>query len=202
MSNHLIRVMPSMCVAGVGLMLLSACGAGITALPETVSVTLPDNTVVEVTEGSGAPSLANSKWQFIRTAGNAQGAVFAVIRFGPNGELEAFENNTLASNIFGEEIIFDSSRRETKQFGLSYAAATYGAETNDSSGFTFEGRFTAFAGGLVAGEATASATAEYDGDDKSVVVGKFSFSSQVTLIEMPEAEVEDEFNFMGIRVEE
>jgi len=177
------------------------CGAG-TALPDTVSVTLPDNTVVEVGEGSGAPSLANSKWQFVRTAGNAQGAVFAVIRFGPNGELEAFEENTLATNILGDEVVFDNTRRATKQAGLSYAAATYGAETSDQSGFTFEGRFTAFAAGIVAGDGSASATATYDENDKSVVFGKFTFSTRVTLIDMPEANMDDEFDFTGTRTAE
>jgi len=202
MTARFLRVVQYALFLPVGVGFAGGCGVGATALPEALTVTLPDNTVVEVEEGSGAASLANSKWQFVRTAENAQGAVFAVIRFGPNGELEAFENNTLATNILGDEIVFDNTRRSTKQFGLSYAAATYGAETNDGAGFSFEGRFTAFAGGLQAGEGTANATATYDENDKNIVRGRFSFTTQVTLIDLPDANMDEDFSFMGTRVEE
>jgi hypothetical protein len=178
------------------------CGVTSTAVPEEVTVLLPDNTEVTVEAGSGAPSLANSKWHFYRVAENAQSTPFATIRFGPEGNLEAFEDNTLAANIFGDEIVFDNTRRATKQAGLQYLAATYGAETRDATGFTFEGRFSALAAGLEAGQATASASATYDPMDADVVRGTFSFSSRVTLISLPEANQDDQFPFMGTRVSE
>ncbi|MEK6674481.1 MAG: hypothetical protein AABZ47_02375 [Planctomycetota bacterium] len=179
---------------------LNGCGSDKDILPEGVSITLPDNTVVNVQEGGGAPSLSNSKWQFFRTANNAQGAAFATVVFGSDGNLEAFEENTLASNIFGDEVIFDNTRRATKQAGLQYIAATYGAETNDGSGFAFESRFSAFFAGIEAGAATASATAEFDPDDPDTVRGTFNFSSRVTLIDLPDANLDDEFSFMGARL--
>jgi len=79
---------------------------------------------------------------------------------------------------------------------------TYGAETSDGTGFTFEGRLTAFAAGLQAGYATATATGTFDPDDPNTMTGTFSYSTRVTLISMPEANVDEEFTFIAHRVVE
>ncbi|MGB0716985.1 MAG: hypothetical protein ACPGXK_13975 [Phycisphaerae bacterium] len=176
---------------------VAGCNNG---LPATVDVELPDGTVVETTLGSGVISFADSKWQFFRTSSTGQGAPFVTIVFGPNGELAAFEDNTIASDIFGTEILFDGATHPTNQVGLSYAAATFGASTSDSSGFTFEGRVTAFLAGIQAANATASASGSFDGDDIDTVTGTFAFSSEVTLLDIPEGNIEDTYNFIGRRV--
>ena len=188
--------------ASLVLFVLPGCGSRRASLPSSVIVELPDGTTAEVDQGAGAASLANSKWQFFRTAGSAQGLSFVTIVFGPEGNLESFENNTIASEILGTTIIFDGQLHSASQQGLQYAASTYGAETADGTGFTFEGRMTAFAAGIRAGEATANATGTFDPDDPDTMTGTFSFSMRVTLLSIPEANQDDEFSFIAHRVQE
>ena len=152
--------------------------------------------------GSGVISLADSDWDFFRGTGDPGGAAFVRVRFGSDGNLESFLDNTIASEIFGSEIVFDGQRHATAQPPLEYAAATYGAETSDSTGFTFEGRLSAYAAGFEAATATATAMAEFDDSDPNIVRGTFSFTSQVLLFaEMfPQGNMDDEFLFVGRRV--
>ena len=169
-------------------------------MPAAVTVELPDGTEVRATQGSGVISFANTEWDFFAVAGNAQGAAFVRLVFGSNGELTAFENNTLASNIFGSTILFDGARHNTTQQGLQYAAATFGAETSDATGFAFEGVVTAFAAGFEAATANASAMGEFDPDDPDIIRGTFSFSSRVTLLDIPEGNQDFDLNYEGRRV--
>ena len=180
---------------------LTGCGSG-SSVPSSVPVTLPDGTTVNVTMGAGVDTLADTEWGFYHAAGGARGAAFVTVRFDSNGSLAGFENNTIASGIFGDTILFDGQTHATSQPGLSYAAATYGAETSDSMGFTFEGRLTAFAAGFEAAAVTATATAEFDPDDPNTVHGTFAFTSEVLMFEemFPEGNMEDEFPFRGVKV--
>ncbi len=119
--------------------------------------------------------------------------------------MEAFENNTFGSEIFGTSIIFDGQLHATAQDGLSYAAATFGAETSDATGFTFVGELNAFAViiGKVA-EATATATGTFDADDPDVMTGSFSFEYDIT-VEFPGVPTDgdsSEFNFIAHRIVE
>lgn len=181
---------------------LIGCGPTNNGLPPEVTVTLPDGTEAPVTLGSGVISLADSRWQFYRASGSGQGAVFVTIRFGSEGQLAAFEDNTIAANIFGDTILFDGARYPTALSGVSYAAATYGAESSDETGFAFEGRLTGFAAGLEAATGTASAVGEFDPEDADTMHGTFSYKTEVTLINLPEGNQEDEFEFVGRRVVE
>jgi len=185
-------------------MTAGGCGSfslGSNGLPETVTVELPDGSTVEVEQGAGAPSLANSTWQFFQTNSSGQSASpFVTITFGAEGNLERFDNNTIATEIFGDTIIFDGGRHNTAQKGLQYSAATFGAETADASGFTFEGRLAAFAAGFQAATGTANATATYDASDSNTVVGTFSVSTRVTIASIPNGNVDLEFVFVGHRV--
>ncbi len=190
-------------LAAVGLVLSAGCGgAGGGALPDAVTLELPDGTTVEVDQGAGAPSLENTTWQFYRTAGSAQSLPFVTITFGEGGTLERFDDNTFATPIFGDSVVFDGERHTTTQKGLTYSAATFGAETSDATGFTFEGRLAAFAAGIEAATATATAAATFDADDPDTVVGTFTFTSRVTLASIPEGNTDDEFTFIGHRVTE
>lgn len=175
-----------------------ACGGN--GLPSEVTIELPDGTEVSTTLGSGVISLADTTWDFYRVANTGQGIAFVRVQFGSQGELAMFENNTIASSIFGDTIIFDGQRHNTSQVGLQYAAATFGAETADATGFTFEARLTGFAAGLEAATATATAVAEFDPDDPDTVMGTFTFTSRVTLLDIPEGNIDDEFSFVGQRV--
>ena len=175
---------------------MAGCGAG-GSLPDSVEVQLPDGTTQTVTLGAGVPSLADSTWVFFEGGG----LPFMTITFGPNGELTKFEDNTLASEIFGDTIYFDGETHQTNQPGLSYSAATYGAQTADAIGFAFEGRISAFAAGLKAAEATASATGTFDLDNPDRMTGVFSFTSQVTITSIPGANLDEEFEFVAERVD-
>ncbi len=192
------------CAVLVGLVIFGMPGCGSrSSVPATVEVTLPDGSVVDATMGAGVISLANTSWDFYAGAA-ARGTPFVRVRFGDEGNLEAFEDNTIASEIFGATIAFDGERHSTSQSGLTYSAATYGAETSDASGFTFEGRLSAFAAGFEAAAVTATATAEFDPDDPNVVSGTFYFKSEVLLFAdmFPDGNAEDEFAFIGQKVVE
>lgn len=187
----------------VALLALTGCFSRGNSLPSTIIVELPDGTTVVVEQGDGVPSLADSSWDFFRTAGEAQGISFVTIVFGPEGVLEAFENNTIASQIFGSTILFDGERHETSEAGFEYAATTFGAGTADGTGFSFESRFTAFYAGFKVGEGEASATGTFDPDDPDVLTGTFHYATEVTLpFPIEGGDQEDEFPFIARRVVE
>ncbi len=202
MQRCILRSSPWFTLTAITVFTLAGCGAGKNNLPSTVTVELPDGTTVEVEPGSGIASLADSQWQFFRTAAAGQGLPFLTIVFGADGNLESFEDNTIAAEIFGSSIRFDGSRHDTTQKGLQYAASTYGAETSDGSGFAFEGRMTAFAAGIQAGTAELTAAGTFDPDDADTMIGVFTFSTRVTLISIPEANQDEEFPFIAHRVVE
>lgn len=200
MTDQILRIPKLLVTTMLPMIALVGCGSVNSGLPTSVTVELPDGTTAEVEQGAGAPSLADSEWELYRTAGAAQSLAFIRITFGPAGNLEGFEDNSIAPEIFGSSIRFDGRRHNTTQKGLEYAASTYGAETSDGTGFAFEGRLTAFAAGLQAGSATATATGTFDPDDPNTMTGTFTYSTRVTLISIPEANVDDEFTFIAHRV--
>jgi len=201
MSSRIAGLCRGMVFITCGVATLFGCGSGSRGtLPETLILELPDGTSVEVEQGAGAPSLANSEWQFFRNSSSGQAIAFLTVYFGSDGNLESFEENTIAREIFGDTIYFDGERHSTEQQGLQYAAATFGAETADASGFAFEGRLSAFVAGFEAATATATATATYDADDPNTVFGAFTFSTRVLVASFPGANMDDSFNFVGRRV--
>lgn len=201
MTHRILSIAARVAAPSLALLLLVGCGAlGGNTLPSTVIVELPDGTTAEVEQGAGVMSLADTSWQFFRTVSTGQGVAFLTISFGPEGNLDAFENNTIAQEIFGSTIIFDCELHSTSQTGVTYAASTYGAETSDGSGFAFEGRMTAYAAGLQAGYATATATGTFDPDDPDTMTGTFAFTTQVTLISIPDANQDDEWSFIAHRI--
>lgn len=189
-------------IVGVcSIVLFGLAGCGANTLPSTVVVELPDGTTVEVDQGAGVPELANTSWKFIRTAGEAQGLPFATISFNADGALEAFDNNTIAQEILGSTVLFDGSRHATSIDGLEYAATTFGAATNDGTGFAFEGRFTAFFFGIAVGEGEAGASGSFDPDDPDTITGTFSFSMEITVpIEIPGVNQNETFPFVAQRI--
>lgn len=188
-------------ISAFALIALAGCFSS-SGLPSSVLVELPDGTTVEAVQGSGAPSLANSTWVF----SNEQGAAFVTIRFGPAGNLERFEDNTIAQEILGSTIIFDGQRQPTGLSGVEYAAATFGAETTDATGFSFESRLNVFAPlvGRV-GSGQASATGELEPGDPNTMTGNFSFSFEVSLpfpLPIPEEDLSGDIRFIARRVVE
>jgi hypothetical protein len=177
------------------------CGGRGSGLPDEVTVELPDGTSQTVSLGAGVPSLANSTWEFFESLDAGQATAFLVIAFGPEGTLERFDGNTIAPEVFGNVIVFDGERHATQQPGLSYAAATYGAETSDATGFAFQGRLTAFAAGFTAAQATAIASGTFDPADENLMRGTFSIHTEITITDIPGGNVDEAFNFVARRVE-
>ncbi len=199
MSHHMFRVLV---VGAMGLTFLTVNGCGGPAnngLASEVTVQLPDGTSTTATLGSGVIALADSSWEFFTTAINGQGVPFVVITFGPNGELTEFNDNTLGADIFGSTILFDGARHNTAQSGLQYAAATFGAQTSDATGFTLAADISVFAVGLEAATATATATGMFDANDPDVMTGTFDFVSTVTLLDIPEGNQNISISFLGRR---
>lgn len=193
-----------LCAAAValGLGMSAGCGVGGPGLPQSVDVTLPDGTTTTATLGSGVVSLANSKWEFVATSGSGQGLPFVTIQFGENGELDRFTENTIAADIFGDTIIFDGATHNTTTPGVTYAAATFGAETSDASGFAFEGRLNGFAAGLTVATATANASGSLDPDDPNRMTGRFAFEADISVPGVPQDSFAQVFNFVATKVEE
>jgi hypothetical protein len=187
-------------VVTLGIFMVAGCGGSRSAIPQSITIELPDGSTVDVSQGAGVLSLADSTWEFYQSTSAGQSLPFVTIHFGPEGNLDRFDDNTLGAEIFGDSILFDGARHNTTQPGLQYAAATFGAETSDASGFTFEGRLAAFAGGFQVANANATAMAIYDPDDPDTVVGTFTFSSRVTVASIPEGDVDLEFAVTGHRV--
>ena len=201
MIDRIVRKALSIATAVAFILLAAGCGVQ-GGLPDEVTIELPDGTEVQAVLGSGVASLENSSWQFFAMSGSAQGPPFAVISFGPQGNLAAFNDNTLAREIFGDQILFDGMVHNTTQPGISYSAATYGAETSDATGFAFEGLLNAFAAGFKAAEGTASASGSFDPDDPNTMTGTFAYAFDI-LIERPGVPVsdqEDSFGFIAHRV--
>lgn len=194
---RMLRILLSFSVI---LTLIPGCWGRSTGLPASVDLSLPDGTSVDAEQGRGVPSLANSRWEFFRTAEAAQEAAFVTLNFGPQGELLGFDENTIASEIFGPTIFIDGRRHNTTQTGLQYAAAAYGGQTQDGTGMAFEVRVTGFVAGIKGAEATATATATYDPATRDIVRGTFSFSTRVTLVSIEGANQNDSFSFVGQRV--
>ncbi len=184
----------------------AGCGNRNNAVPDRVTIELPDGTTTTVTLGAGVPSLADSTWEFFVTgqleSSSAQSLPFLVITFGPDGELTRFDGNTFSPEIFGDTIYFDGNNHNTNQQGLSYTAGTYGAETTDASGFSFVGRLTAFAAGFTAANATATATGTYDAHDPDTMTGEFTFSVRATVDFIPNANMDLGYSFIAHRVAE
>lgn len=173
------------------------CGAANNGLPTKVRVTLPGGLIVDADQGSGAQVLANTSWNFRRTLSNGQSAIFVTIAFGPNGNIARFDNNTMAREVFGNTIHFDGKRHNTNQPGITYSAATYGAQTEDGTGVSFAGRFTGFAAGIVAANGSAEAIGMIDPENSTIMRGTFSFRTEVTLVDIPDANQQDEFAFVA-----
>ncbi len=180
--------------------LAGGCGVGATDVPQTTTVTLPDGTQVQATLGSGVVTLADSRWQVFQAFPGGQGSQMLTLVFGSEGELVSFEDSTLAAALFGTTLIFDGQRHDTVQSGVQYAAGTFGAETSDSTGFTFVGELSGFFAGIQAATASASAAGTFDPEDPDVITGTFTFKSEVTLLDIPEANVDDTFDFIARRV--
>lgn len=207
-SHRIVRLSVILCLSLVCAGLMPGCGGGAAdAIPETTIVELPDGTTQEVSLGAGVASLANTTWRFNRVVGDGF-VPFATVSFGPQGNLTSFENNTLAPEIFGDTLLFDGKEHATSQQGLTYVAGTFGAETNDATGFAFEAVLAAFfgiAGQVATGNANASGT--FDADNPDRMTGTISINTEVTLplgITFPGAEdanVDEEFAFFGVRLD-
>ncbi len=186
--NKSLRPGVALTVAAMAFIMYPGCSGS--SLPETVIITLPDGTQTEATLGSGVLSLADTTWTFYQGS-VISGVPFVTITFGPDGELTAFEDNTISTEVFGDTILFDGNRHDTAFPGLSYSAATYGAETSDSTGFSFVGQLDAFV--IILGQVAdgvAEATGTFDADDPNIMTGNFSFTVDIT-VEIPGVPVED-----------
>lgn len=202
MTRQIIRGLCVLTVSAATVLLMTGCG-NMNSLPSTVVVELPDGTTITVEQGAGVPSLADSSWDFTQTSPAGQSITFVRVTFGPDGELQRFDNSTLASNVFGDAIIFDGQRRPTAEAGFEYAATTFGAATEDGTGFTFQAVMTAFFSGLLVGEANITATGTFDPDDSDVMSGMFSFTTELTIpIQIEGANISQEFAFSAQRVVE
>lgn len=183
----------------VGAFTWTGCGAGSSALPDSVNLSLPDDTELAAVRGGGSESLASSQWALF-DARNDEFLSYVV--FDENGTLDAFvENTIIGEEVFGDRIDTDGASHPTTITGLSYAASTYGVE-NDS-GFAFQIRAIATFAGVKVGSGRATAVGTRDG---SRMEGTFSYKTTVTQtagVDIPAGlEGEDEFPYYGVLVEE
>lgn len=192
----------AVCVTALLTLLIPGCWGQNNGLSPAVTLELPNGTTVTARAGTGAPSLANSSWQLFRASDTAQAAPVVALRFGSGGKLVGFDNATIVNELFGSTIRIDGRRHNTPQPGLQYAATTYGAETEDSTGIAFKGRVVGFFAGIQAAYANATASATFDEGDPTTMRGTFSFTTRVTITSIAGANQDDTFPFVARRVEE
>lgn len=176
---------------------LAGCGTRAT-LPSEVDITLPDNTKVGSRQGVGPQSLANTEWSFYRATDNA---LLTRVRFNADGGVaELYDNFALAPSVFGQTVTADGKSHATSTQGLTYTAASYGAE--NESGFSFQLRALAYFNGLEVGNGSAFASGTHDGQRME---GTFGFKSQVTGLAAnfvpEEANASEEFEFFATIIE-
>ncbi len=177
----------------------SGCGIGGAALPEGVSVRLPDDSTAQAALGVGPQSLANSSWEFFRAADDR---LITRVRFNADGGVEElFDNRAVAAEVFGAQILCDGKSHATQTEGLTYSAGSYGAE--NASGFSFQMRAVAKYTGIEVGTGTATISGSHDGQRMD---GTFGFKTTLTSIAatiLPkEAAASDEFAFYALLIEE
>lgn len=190
-------------LAGLMTALSTGCGSGNDSLPSSVNIELPDGAIVTANRGSGVGSVSDSSWTVYRESNNAAAGIpLVVLKFDSSGVLTSFENNTIASDVFGSTILFDGQTHPTNQPNLSYAAATYGAE--NQSGLGFNAQLAAFAAGFTVATGSASAIGSFT--DENTIRGLFSFRTQATQFAASvggdlatQANQEDTFQFIAIR---
>lgn len=194
-----VLYIPMIAVMMVALSFVPGCGGS--TISESVTITLPDGTQTEATLGSGVLSLANTTWAFYRGT-IASGTPFVVIQFGPQGNLASFQDNTIAVEVFGDTLLFDGQRHDTAFAGLSYEAGTFGAETNDATGFAFVGEISAFVIllGQVA-DGTLDVSGAFDPNDPNTMTGTFSINIMITvqIPGVPAEDIVDTFAFIAVK---
>ncbi len=177
-------------------LLVSGCGTTANSLPQTTEVLLPDGSVVTAARGEGPKELAGKQLSLRAVAPSAgQSANFIRLVMNENGGISAFEDNTIAPEIFGSTIILDGRPHPTLQPGLSYAGAVYGAVSSDGKGFTFQAKIQAFAAGVLAATAEAGVQAEFI--DAETVGGVFDYKTVVTLVDIPEGNQSGSIEFVA-----
>jgi hypothetical protein len=181
----------------ITLPVVTGCGGG-KSLPDQVTVEFPDGSTAAATLGSGPASLANSEWAVFRAGTTGAGTQFVRLVFDEDGGIEEFADNTISPHIFGDTIYLDGQVHATAQSGLTYTAGVYGAESADGQGIAFEVRLKGFFAGFTAATGEASANATRVGDD--TLEGTFYYKTEVTLIDMPEGNQEETFDFIAERL--
>ncbi len=182
------------------LIALTGCFGSVS--PSTFDLVLPDGTTVTVSPGSVVESLANSAWALT----DAAGTPIVTIRFGAAGNLERFENNTIAGGVLGSTLIFDGRRHDTDIPLVEYEAVAFGAPASDT-GFVFHAEISALAplvGEVAAGFADASGEVDPETD---IMTGELSFDIELSSLASNVAGISGEnlgrepFEFTATRVE-
>jgi len=180
------------------IMLPALPGCGGSSLPDRVTVEFPDGSTTVATIGSGPASLANSEWAVFRAGATGAGAQFLRLVFDEDGGIKEFADNSISPEIFGDTIYLDGQVHATAQQGLTYTAGVYGAESADGREIAFEVRLKGFFASITAATGEVSASAIRIGDD--TMEGTFYYKTEVTLIDMPEANAEETFDFVAERL--
>jgi len=132
-------------------------------LPEELEVVLPNNVRRTVPASSGATAFENSTWSVFANP-DAEGAADAPsgapgpyggfltggvgtlpsadtrlyrIHFGDGGRILRVTENTISSEIIGDELIIDGAFHAQRLAGLTYAAVSFGVSEGDQFGVAF-----------------------------------------------------------------
>src|ERR1041385_404817 len=128
------------CLGVTGCAILIAIGGCTPMCPPTEPITLVDGTTANADVGSGAASQANSTWAFYANAAGPTSILGIQIlpgtsvflfraEFGAGGKwVRIFDNEKIAPDAFGTQILFDGAQHAMVQPNLTYAAVSYGAE--------------------------------------------------------------------------
>lgn len=197
--NHILRRNVVLGLMTVAVLPCGSWGCGSLAglLPDSVNLSLPDDSMAEAQRGSGVKSLAQSHWQFYDGESNLP---MFVAQFDENGAIKALtQNRILGADIFGSTLYVDGQTHATAVSGLTYSAVAYGAE--NGSGFAVQARAVATFGGANLGNGKVNVVG-WPNEGRLEGTFDYSFTVQGALASMLPANVatKDRFPFYAERV--
>jgi hypothetical protein len=122
-----------LCVLILSALMLPVSGCWDAGLPGEMPVPLPDGSTVTASAQGGPPSMAQSQWSVYTDFEPT--SLLLRLEFDENGDVARVYDNTVYSDVVGQELIPDGRSQPSPWPGGSYVAQCYVAEKDAYLGF-------------------------------------------------------------------